>query len=178
VRPLAETVSLLDVELFQHRANALLSRPVDLPEQHLRLLWGQARVHAHSADVDAVRSALRRRRALQRADDEARLKMERVSMFRDSLREDPSLALALMLENGAALTHETLLTLDQITERVAASSPHAEAVVIAGLLREFFAGMKPDVKEHMAGRLCATLIEYGGDKQAKKIRAAVHAGQA
>jgi hypothetical protein len=176
VRPLAEAVSLLDAELLQHRANALLGQPVDLPEHHLRLLGVQVRVHAHAADVAAVRDALRRRHALQRADEATRLKMERVTMFRDSLREDPSLALALMLlENRTTLTSETLQALDHITERVAASSPHAEAVVIAGLLREFVAGLQPDAKKHIANRLCTTLTEYGGDRQAEKIRATLQA---
>lgn len=175
VRSLACSIPLLERERLQHQANSVLGQPVNVPDHSLRLLWAQVRVYANPDDVDDLLDAQRHRHALRRAAEAKRVKIEHIAAFRDSLREDPTLALAqMLLETPTAITHETIENLELVTQRVAANSPRVKTIVIAQLLRDFVAGLKPDAKQLIVDRLCTALVEFGGHEQAEKIRATLH----
>jgi hypothetical protein len=95
-------------------------------------------------------------------------------VFRDCLREDPTIALAqMLLETPAALTQETLSMLDAVGSRVAAYAPGREVVEVVQLLRDFTANLEPGAKKFMVDRLCAVLIEFGGRGTAEEIRSRI-----
>jgi hypothetical protein len=99
------------------------------------------------------------------------LVLDRITTFRDCLREDPTLALAqMLLETPAEVSRETLDTMQSVATLVAAHAPGAEAVAIAQLLRDFTATLKPDAKVFIIERLCEVLVAFGGAEPAKQIR--------
>jgi hypothetical protein len=114
----------------------------------------------------------RRRVSAKHSDEEMRLRINRIITFRNALREDPTLALTqMLLETPAAVSRETLETMELVAARIAAYAPGAEVVAIAQLLRDFTIDLKPDAKRFIADRLCAVLIEFGGTAPADQIRA-------
>lgn len=94
---LAKPLALLHYDRLQHQANAILGRPIRIHQYDLRLLWASLSVHAKPDDIESLLDAQRKRFAARQADQETRIRIERIATFRDALREDPTLALAQML---------------------------------------------------------------------------------
>jgi hypothetical protein len=176
IEPLAGSLSLLEYDRLEHKLNSLLGRPVSLPGR-IRLLWARVRVHAQPDDIGDLLEARRHRVAARRADEEMRMRIDRIIAFRNCLRDDPTLALAqMLLETPDKVTPETLATMESIAERIAEYAPGANSVVIAQLLRDFTANLKPDAKIFIAERLCKVLVEFGGAEPAEQIRAIFQSG--
>jgi len=168
---LACSLSLFEGAQLQDRSNRLLGKPVTLPHHTLRVIWATVHVRAEASDISDLVEMQRRRASAKRADDEMRIRIERITAFRDSLRDDPTLALAqMLLETPGAVSPETLDTMQSVAMYMASSAPGAE-VAIAQLLKAFVEDMKPDAKQYIVERLCEVLVEFGGGDAANQISA-------
>ncbi|MFC5147133.1 hypothetical protein [Streptomyces aureoversilis] len=175
VEALARPLSVLEHHRLQHQANAVLGQAVSLAHGFW-VRWASVYVHVLPQDLGALLDAQRRQLAAKLADETERLRIERIISFRNSLREDPTLALAqMLLESPAAVTPSTFDTMESIASRVAAYAPGAKAVAVAQLLRDFTAELKPDAKQFIADRLCTVLVEFGGTAEAEELRAILRA---
>jgi len=171
---LAETHGLLQYKLLEHRANCLLGQPTDLAD-HVHLVRASVHVTAGSQDLADIAAIERRRSEAARADEAIRSRVQRLMVFRDCLREDPTIALAqMLLETPAALTPATLSLLDEVGSRVAAYAPGRETVEVVRLLRDFTANLQPGEKKFIVERLFDVLIEFGGRPTAEKIRSRIN----
>jgi hypothetical protein len=168
----ASSLSLLEHDLLQNQINSLLGRPINLSEHNIRLLWARVYVHARPQDVVHLLDMRRQQVSAKHADEEMRLRIDRITSFRNALREDPTLALAqMLLETPSAVSPETLNIMELIATRIAAYAPGTEFVAIAQVLRDFITDLKPDAKQFIVDRLCAVLVEFGGAASVDQIRA-------
>jgi hypothetical protein len=170
VECLAKEHSLLQYKRLEHRANSLLGRPEGLAD-HIQVITAVIHVNPEPGDITDIIAARRRHEAAKHANENMRSRIELFAMFRDHLRQDPTIALAqMLLETPSKVDSATLQTMESVASRVAAYSPGAETVAIAQLLRDFTENMDPDKKKYIMDRLCTVLIEFGARGPAERIQ--------
>jgi hypothetical protein len=170
VERLATEHSLLQYKRLEHRANCLLGRPAGLADR-IQVITAVIHVDPDPRDITEILTALRRHEAAKRANDVMRARIELFAMFRDHLRNDPTIALAqMLLETPSKVDSETLQTMESVASRIAAYAPGSETVAIAQSLKEFMENLDPDKKKYIIDRLYTVLIEFGARGPAERIQ--------
>ncbi|MEU7405164.1 hypothetical protein [Streptomyces sp. NPDC044948] len=168
---LAAEHSVLAAAELQHRVNALLGRPRQLPETTVSLNWAHVHVHVDPETHQVAHTRLRLRARAQTQWELKQMTMAQAETYRDQLRDDPNLILAqLLLHSPQAITQETLEIIPQIARSVAAYAPGAMWVQTALLLDKWFADLPADAKRFIIDRLSTTLTEFGGEAIAQRLR--------
>jgi hypothetical protein len=170
VECLAKEHSLLQHKRLEHRANTLLGRPEGLAD-HIQVITAVIHVNPEPGDITEILATHRRHETAKHANENMRSRIELLVMFRDHLRQDPTIALAqMLLETPSKVDSATLQTMESVASRIAAYSPGAETVAIAQLLRDFTGNMDPGKKKYIIDRLCTVLIEFGARGPAERIQ--------
>ncbi|MEU8975629.1 hypothetical protein AB0D11_41615 [Streptomyces monashensis] len=171
VAQLAATCSILAPAELQNRANARLGQSVPLTERGIRLNWAIVHVHVTAEDMDTARNQTRLRARIRMERELEQLQMTQALVYRDHLREDPTLVLAqMLLTSPETVSDQTIDIIPKLAEQVAAHAPGAAWVQTARLLDKWFGGMAPDAKRFIIDRMCTVAAEFGGERIAQQLQ--------
>jgi len=167
VAPLAAACPILAPTELEHRVNRSLGRPAADDGSGVRLLWVTVHVHVDPQDLHDATVALRDRAAARGRLREQRLRLEQAVAVRDLLREDPTLAAAMMLaESPAYVGEHTVALVQQLAELVAAYSPGSTWVATARLLEAAFGALPAEARTYAVDSMCTALAEFSATIEA------------
>ncbi|MFB6753576.1 hypothetical protein ACFCX6_21960 [Streptomyces sp. NPDC056353] len=171
VTDLAVACSILAPEQLQHRANTILGLPTTLPPTGVRLDWAAVHVTVSPADMHAAKNHMRLQARIRAQQERRHLQMTQAAVYRDQLREDPTLVLAqLLLESPQSISDETVQLIPKIAKQAAAYAPGAAWVQTARMLDQWFGPMDPDAKQFIIDRLSTLATEFGADQIAQRLK--------
>ncbi|GAA4887793.1 hypothetical protein ACFPM3_18025 [Streptomyces coeruleoprunus] len=170
-RNITSTHTLADSVPAAAHINTLLGRPIDIPHIPVRLTWAQVSL---SADPEALTAASRHERH-QREEEQRRAEQRRhldqARALRDTLMNDPSLALAYWYATAPhTIDEKTLPRLEQLHAQAAAYAPQGRWVLLAGLLNTFAEDLTGEAKNHLIESAALLTDRYGHPDIARQIR--------